>query len=140
MCTNEKENPLGRLYVIMRVDVNMCMSDHLRVHRNAKMETSVKIDTGTEVTAITKETHQHLEEVPLHTPDRMLYGPSTQPLKVLGSFQGKFAHKGRMSEQTTYVIDKPPGTSYHHSSSPHAFTKCRRKRTSPNSSPKCSRD
>ena len=46
MCTNEKENPLGRLYVIMRVDVNMCMSDHLRVHRNAKMETSVAESIG----------------------------------------------------------------------------------------------
>jgi len=35
----------------------------------------------------------------------MLYGPSKQPLKVLGSFEGKFTHRDTVATQEVYVIE-----------------------------------
>ena len=67
--------------------------------------TAFKLDTGAEVTAISKEAYSHLQNSTLNTPDRILYGPSKQPLKVLGQFQGKFTYKGRDSQQQVYVVD-----------------------------------
>ena len=69
-------------------------------------ETPFKLDTGAEVTAITTKTHQQLQQPTLNTPDRILHGPSKQPLKVLGQFEGKFTHKGRESQQQVYVVDE----------------------------------
>ena len=66
-----------------------------------------KIDTGAEVTAISKQTHEQLGNPLLHTPDRMLFGPASQPLKAIGSLKGKFTiYDGQTSEQTTYVIEE----------------------------------
>ena len=65
---------------------------------------TLKIDTGAEVTAISEETHQQVGPPALHTTDRKLFGPSTQPLQVLGTFEGEFKHKGRISKQGTYVV------------------------------------
>ena len=66
--------------------------------------TTFKIDTGTEVTAISHETHKHLGQPTLNISDRKLFGPSTQPLKVIGSFEGNISHKAKSSQQTIYVI------------------------------------
>ena len=62
------------------------------------------IDTGVEVTAISEEIHQQVGAPALHTTDRKLFGPSTQHLQVLGTFEGEFKHKGRTSKQGTYVV------------------------------------
>ena len=67
--------------------------------------TQFKIDTGAEVTAVNTETYQNLKNVSLSTPDRKLFDPSKQPLKVSGSFKGKVTHNGRSSLQTIYVIE-----------------------------------
>ena len=56
-------------------------------------ETTFKLDTEAEVTAINKNTYQHLGKPTLHTPDRILYGPSRLPLKVLGYFKGNFTQR-----------------------------------------------
>ena len=69
-------------------------------------EIPFKLDTGAEVTAITTKTHQHLQQPTLDTPDRILHGPSKQPLEVLGQFKGKFTHRGRESQQQVYVVDE----------------------------------
>ena len=66
--------------------------------------TTFKIDTGAEVTAVNEETYKRLGTPALNTPDRRLFGPSTQPLEALGSFKGKVTHKGLSSEQVIYVI------------------------------------
>ena len=61
-----------------------------------------KLDTGAEVTAISQKAHLHLA---LHAPTQILYGPSKQPLKVLGFFEGKFTHRDRVATQVVYVIE-----------------------------------
>ena len=43
-----------------------------------------KLDTGAEVTAVSQETHQRLGKPPLQTPEKLLCGPSGQPLPVKG--------------------------------------------------------
>ena len=63
-----------------------------------------RIDTGAEVTAITQDAYQQLGKPPLTTADRKLFGPSTQPLEVLGTFEGHFNHRGRISQQMIYVV------------------------------------
>ena len=62
------------------------------------------LDTGAEVTAISGATHQHLGKPKLPHPDKLLYGPSRQPLKVMSKFEGTFTHKGRQSHQQVYVV------------------------------------
>ena len=66
--------------------------------------TTFKIDTGAEVTAISTKTYDDLGRITLNTPDRKLLGPSTQPLEVLGSFNGQVTHKEKSSHQIIYVI------------------------------------
>ena len=71
-----------------------------------RQQTLFKLDTGVEVTAVSKETHQQVGKPKLNTPDKQLYGPSRQPLKVLGQFKGTFSHKGTTTQQQVYVVDK----------------------------------
>ena len=49
------------------------------IQLNSK-QTPFKLDTGAEVTAISGATHQHLGKPKLSHPDKLLYGPSRQPL------------------------------------------------------------
>ena len=49
-----------------------------------KLDVQLKIDTGAEVTAIREETYQALKGICLKESTKMLYGPSHQPLTVLG--------------------------------------------------------
>ena len=51
------------------------------IQLNSKL-TPFKLDTGAEVTAISGTTHEHLGKPKLNTPDKILYGPSRQPLQV----------------------------------------------------------
>ena len=67
--------------------------------------TEVKLDTGAEVTAISKETYQKLGSPQLASPTKSLYGPSRLPLKTLGSLQCKVAYKDVTATQSIYVID-----------------------------------
>ena len=75
-----------------------------RIQLNNKL-TLFKLDTGAQVTAINTETHQRLGQPTLHTPDKQLYGPAGQPLKVVGQFNGTFTHNHRKSSQPVYVVD-----------------------------------
>ncbi|ETW98423.1 MAG: hypothetical protein ETSY2_42830 [Candidatus Entotheonella gemina] len=76
-----------------------------RIQLNNEL-TLFKLDTGAQVTAINTETHQRLGQPTLHTPDKQLYGPAGQPLKVIGQFKGTFTHNHRKSNQPVYVVDK----------------------------------
>lgn len=64
-----------------------------------------KLDTGAEVTAISSSTYKSLKEPQLATPEKILYGPSRQPLKVIGRFWGEFSYKDRVAKQLTFVVD-----------------------------------
>ena len=69
-------------------------------------QTPFKIDTGAEVTAISRKTHKSLGSPTLDTPSKILYGPSKQPLQVLGSFRGTFNHRDIESTQQVFVVEE----------------------------------
>ena len=64
-----------------------------------------KLDTGVEVTAVSKETWQMLGKPALQTPDKHLFGPAQQPLAVLGHFSCHLSHKGREVSHQAFVVD-----------------------------------
>ena len=64
-----------------------------------------KLDTGAEVTAISRRTFQKLHGTKLEKPSRLLHGPSQQDLKVVGQFSGNLSCKGRYTRQHIFVID-----------------------------------
>ena len=66
-----------------------------------------KLDTGAEVTAISKEDYKKLKKPPLSPPKKILYGPSQQTLKSIGQFLGEFSHKSNLKviRQPIFVID-----------------------------------
>ncbi len=65
-----------------------------------KRATNFKLDTGAEVTAILIE-----PPPPLSPATKKLCGPSRQPLKTRGYFQGIITHEKRTTEQSVYVVD-----------------------------------
>ena len=71
---------------------------------NGKMVT-FKIDTGAEVTAISKETWETLGEPDLQSPNKLLQGPARKPLKTTGHFFCNLSYKDRESQQQIYVVD-----------------------------------
>ena len=70
------------------------------------IDVKFKLDTGAEVTAISEETFQLLNNCTLSHPEKNLYGPSRQPLEVLGKFEGKFAYDNKSTIQPVYVVNK----------------------------------
>ena len=64
-----------------------------------------KLDTGAEVTAISTVAHQQLGNSQLVTSDKILYGPSRQPLQVVGKFTATLSHKDKSSQQQVYVVE-----------------------------------
>lgn len=69
-----------------------------------RKDVSFKMDTGAEVTTISDETYQQLNTGELSDPEKILYGPSRQPLLVVGQFSGSFTYKGEATIQPVYVI------------------------------------
>ena len=63
-----------------------------------------KLDTGAEVTAISSTAHQMLGNVQLITSYKVLYGPSRQPLQVVGRFMATLPHKDWRSQHQVYVV------------------------------------
>ena len=68
-------------------------------------QTPFKLDTGAEVTAISSDTHLRLGSPTMNTPDKVLFGPSREPLKVLGHFLATMTHKGKTAEQQVFVME-----------------------------------
>jgi len=69
-------------------------------------ETSFKLDTGAEVTAIFKATwEQMLGKPKLQPTDQRLFGPAHQPLHMLGHFQGHLSYKGKESIQQVFEVN-----------------------------------
>ena len=65
---------------------------------------SFKLDTGAEVTEISMEAYKQLRKSQLTMPEKILYGPSRQPLKTTGQFAGKFSHNGEAATQRVFVV------------------------------------
>ena len=60
-------------------EANTAWTTHIKLQGK---QTAFKLDTGAEVTAISSETYKALGSQHLYSPDRVLYGPSRQPLNV----------------------------------------------------------
>jgi hypothetical protein len=67
-------------------------------------EIACKMDTGAEVMAISKETYAAIGEPKLSSHEKILYGPSSQQLHVLGKFKGTLSHKNKSVLHPVFVV------------------------------------
>ena len=63
-----------------------------------------KLNTGTEVSAISTEAYETLLKPPLTPPGKRLFGPSRQPLETAGEFQAEISCKGKSEVQPIYMV------------------------------------
>ena len=64
-----------------------------------------KLDTGTEVTAVSEETYRALPDAPpLSTPAKILRGPSTKPLQCVGECNILLQHQGKSCNQQLFIV------------------------------------
>ena len=63
-----------------------------------------KLDTGAEVTAVTKQTYQYLGKPQLCVSDKVLYGPSRHTLGVLGKFRCELTHGHKVTQQGPNIM------------------------------------
>ena len=68
------------------------------------MNTHFKMDTGAEVTAISERIFHSLKGVTLTKLNKILHGPTRQPMKVLGQFTGTLSSKDKRVSEPVYVI------------------------------------
>ena len=64
-----------------------------------------KLDTGAEVTAISKQTWKTINEPALDKPNEHLFGPAQQQLKVMGHFLCHLSFRDRQAQQQVFVVD-----------------------------------
>ncbi|KAL5509932.1 hypothetical protein EMCRGX_G005382 [Ephydatia muelleri] len=62
-----------------------------------------KVDTGAEVTAISKETFKCLQNLPLQKPIKILSGPTGEHLAVKGQFTATLSYQGKTCMEPVYV-------------------------------------
>lgn len=67
-------------------------------------EITCKLDTGTEVTAISELTYKAIKKPQLTSPSKCLYSPSHQPLEVLSQFNRTFSHNGKFMIHPIFVV------------------------------------
>ena len=77
---------------------------HSTVKLNNQLK-KFKLDTGAEVTAISRATYLCIKKPKLSIPEKTLYGPSRQPLNTLRQFRGKFSYRGVDVMQNIYVVE-----------------------------------
>ena len=65
-----------------------------------------KLDTGADATVIPATTYSKERHGPLTKATIPLCGPSNEPLKVRGQFDGVMAYKDRTTTQPVYVVQK----------------------------------
>eukprot|EP00731_Ephydatia_muelleri_P004849 Em0002g1025a len=63
-----------------------------------------KVDTGAEVTAISKETFKCLQNLPLQKPIKILSGPTGEHLAVKGQFTATLSYQGKTCMEPVYVV------------------------------------
>ena len=99
----EEDNPTDSAFLdTISNDDNRVWNSKLLVDGK---KATFKIDTGAEVTAISKATWQSLGEPDLQSPSKLLYGPAKKPLKTTDHFTCNLSHKDRISQQQIFVID-----------------------------------
>ena len=63
-----------------------------------------KLDTGAEVTAVSKEAWEMLERPALQPSRQQLFGPAQHPLEVMGQFRCHLTHGGKEAHQQVFVV------------------------------------
>ena len=86
------------------VVTNQATSWTTKIQLNGQ-ETHFKLDTGAEVTAISRQTLMSLGKQKLDKPEKNLYGPSRTPLQVIGQFTAKLSRGENTITQPVYVVD-----------------------------------
>ena len=66
--------------------------------------TEFDIDTGAEVSVISKTRHDEIGHPPLASPDRVLRGPSNRCLPVIGQFKGVLKRGNHEVQQEIFVV------------------------------------
>jgi hypothetical protein len=69
-------------------------------------QTTFELDTGAELTAISPTVYSEKQHGILTRAAMPLCGPSNNPLKVRGQFNGTITFKDRTTTQPVYVIDR----------------------------------
>ena len=70
-----------------------------------RRDINFKLDTGAEVTAISESTYRQLHgHRRLQQPSKVLYGPASQSLKVIGQFEGELCVKGYSHREAIFVV------------------------------------
>lgn len=67
-------------------------------------ETSFKLDTGAEFTAITEEALKQIPNEKLTKTSQVLQGPTGQSLKVLSQFAGTLCRQDKTCKQNIFVV------------------------------------
>ena len=70
---------------------------------------SFKLDTGAEVTAVSKQVWEALGKPALQPPRQQIFGPAKDPLEVLGQFRCHLAHCGKEAHQHKQPPDQSIG-------------------------------
>ena len=63
-----------------------------------------KVDTGAEVTAISKNAFHSLGDAQLQKSSKILYGPESKPLDVMGEFTQELSCRGTVTKQSIFVV------------------------------------
>ena len=77
---------------------------HIQVNVNDR-EVMFKIDTGAEVTAISKDAYKAIGHPKLQRPGKILCSPNKQPLDVVGCITVRLGYKQRSIRHHVYVVN-----------------------------------
>ena len=67
---------------------------------------SFKVDTGAEVTVISKDVSKALGLDALQPPTKDLYRPDQSPLEVVGETTGRLAYQDKQCTQAIFILQK----------------------------------
>ena len=99
---NEEDLDLAFLSAVVATD-ETSWTTNIRVNGETM---KFKVDTGAEVTAVTKLALTQLGNVQLHPAAKTLCGPDRKPLKVLGQTSATLSHCGKSCIHDIFVVEK----------------------------------
>ena len=99
---NEEDLDLAFLSAVVSTD-ETSRTANIRVNGETM---KFKVDTGAEVTAVTKLALIQLGNVQLHPATKTLCGPDRKPLKVLGQTSATLSHCGKSCIHDIFVVEK----------------------------------
>jgi len=99
---NEEDLDLAFLNAVVSAD-EPSWTANIRVNGETM---KFKVDTGAEVTAVTKLALTQLGNVQLHPAAKTLCGPDRKPLKVLGQTSATLSYSGKTCIHDIFVVDK----------------------------------